>query len=198
MSKKRKKRGKCETEKKQDRFVKAIVDHKKSPTAARDIAGYSDRTHVRSILRPDGPVYRKVRAALAKKGITIDTWANEYADGLRLAKTPGSRDLNLNAHAQYQKQLGQFFSDGPPKETPQVAVQINNTNGSDVGGDDPARAERLERQMQALIAAIEAEEERRRSGEVHAERPGVGDAGACPGVVDVVADEEEPLGGGEP
>lgn len=181
----------------QDKFVKAIVEHKKSPSDAKRIAGYSQKTHTRDIIRPDGPVFKKLQVALEERGITPDRWASEYVEGLELSKQDGSKNTNLNAHAQYLKQIQYVLSGGSGKQAPQVAVQINNQVSRDAESDDPARLERLEEQMSALIAAIEAEEGRRELSDVHEGDTKPINAEVCDGVDAVAGGGEEPADRGE-
>lgn len=161
-----------------------------------DYAGYSPTSRLSEIADPARPIFRKLQKALEDKGITVETWAQEYVDGMALAKENGAKDKNLHAHSKYLHDIGFILTGGNPKPGPQVAVQVNNHVSTPVS--DPGRAEDLERKMSALLEALEAEESRRRSKDVHDGSSEPIDAEAHPGVAEPGPIEEDPPRGGQP
>src|SRR6185295_279107 len=115
---------------------------------AKEIAGYAESTRINKIERSH-TVSKEIRRVLEEKGITDETLAAEYAKGMELAKQDGSKDKNLSAHAQYLKQLG--FLLGHSKNTPSVAVQINNHSGTSKQLE-PGRVERLVELLEAELS----------------------------------------------
>jgi len=178
------------TAKKQDRLIDALVDKKLSPRQAMDFAGYSPTTRPSDVINPAGPIFRKLQKALEDKGITVETWAQEYVTGMALAKEDGAKEKNLHAHSKYLHDIGFILTGGNPKPGPQVAVQVNN-NISASPGIDPRRAEDLERTMSLLIEALEVEESRRGSEDVHAGSAEPIDAEAHPGVAEPNSEQQE-------
>lgn len=179
-------------ERMQDQYVEGVVELGLAPRDAADRAGFSPTTKIADIERPGQPVFEKLEAALAKKGITYDSWAREYSLGLQKARTKGARDYDLNAHATYLKQLGYLFTRGG-KSGPIIAQQINVGTGAPLGSaagqpngsgaaagdpayDDPARARELVGQTEALLAALTQEIGRRRNRELRPGDPGAQDA----------------------
>lgn len=126
-----------------------------APADAKRLAGYSERTHVNQIERPGGPVDLKLREAMDKYGLNEDFLAKEYSEGIAASKELRARDKDLNAHAQYLKQMGFLMGHGKRNE-PTVAVQINNsTGGSQI--EDPRRIGDLIQQVTVLLEGIKNE-----------------------------------------
>ena len=176
-----------ETKSMQDKYAAARVEGK-SQEQAKAIAGYSPKTGTSQIERLGSPVHSKIVRALEAKGIDDDFLAAEYERGIRLAGQDGAKEKDLNAHAQYLRQLG--FLMGYAKQPPAVAVQINNATPTAEGVDAESTTE--------LLRLLREEIELRRSGPVHEEHPEPANAEAHPGVVITVTEIPKPDGRGQP
>ena len=126
------------------------------PRDAARIAGYSDRTHLHQIERPGGPVDLKLREAMEARGLDEDFLAGEYVEGIKASKLRDAREKDLNAHAQYLKQMGFLMGHGNRRE-PTVAVQINNSTGGGPQIEDPRRIGDLIQQVTVLLEGIKNE-----------------------------------------
>lgn len=134
----------------QETYVEKRMEGVPAREAART-AGYSDATKIAQIERVGGPVHEKLQQALADKGMDDKWLVGEYADGIEACKQRDARDKDLNAHAQYLKQIG--WLKGYGKQNPLVAVQVNNQQGIPQT-DDPARIGELIEQVTVLLESV--------------------------------------------
>lgn len=171
-------------------YVEEVLKGTDRREAAR-IAGYSDNTGLRTIERVGGPVHSLLMRRLEDKGINEEFLAREYFNGIAQSQETGAKNKDLNAHAQYLKQLA--FLMGYGKQNPAVAVQINNSTAPP--GLDPTRAGELIRETTALLEAVKEAISDIQSGRVHAGSPGTEDSQAHLGMADPPATPPE-LGGG--
>ena len=183
------------------RYVEARLVGTDGREAAR-MAGYSDKTKLKQIERPGGPVDSLMSKALEERGITEEFIAKEYAEGIALAKSPRASNADCNAHAKYLQQLG--YLKGYGKNGPQVAVQINNNAGSDTPHDD-GRIEDTLREVGELLRVVRQELCQRDATGVHREDNSLAggdivcpEAEAHPGVVQASGDTRQTPGGGQP
>jgi len=147
-----------------DKFVKAKLEGKSGPDA-RSIAGYSPKTKVAQIERAGGPVANKMEAALEKAGIDDSFLAQEYVEGIEMAKSDTAKKKDLGAHAQYLRQIGHILGYGTNK-TPLVAVQINNES-KDTPPDDTKRVGELVEQVSDLLEGLKEEISSRGDRTIH-------------------------------
>lgn len=178
----------------QTKYVEAKLAGKNGEEA-KIIAGYSAGTIPANIERIGGPVHSLLVKALNEKGIDESFLSDEYVKGISSATKAGAKDKDLNAHAQYLKQLG--FLLGYGKTGPSIAVQVNTGAGS---GDDPLPTRELIEQVSDLVEVLKETVGRDRSSGVHAGDPGDADPDAHPGVDRPVAEEipEAPGSRGSP
>lgn len=153
---------------------------------AKLLAGYSTTTHVSQIERAGGPVAEKLRLAMEKYGLDEDFLSKEYSEGIIASKGRDAREKDLNAHAQYLKQMGFLMGHGKRNE-PTVAVQINNQSGS-APLEDPRRIGDLIEQVTVLLKGIETELSRREPAALREGDTPTTDAGTLAGM-------DTPVGG---
>lgn len=168
----------------QDRYAEARIAGN-GKDAAKAIAGYAPTGT--DIEKPGSQCSARIRMALQKKGIDEDSLAGEYAAGISLAKQEGSRDQNLMAHVQYLKSICYLLGYGR-KETPTVAVQINNNPSL---SQDLAAGEIAE-----LTRLLREEISGRDAGGVHEADVIDGDSKPHPGVGKPASDVRQAGGGG--
>ena len=177
----------AEEDAQQNKYAAARLEGK-STEQAKAISGYSPNTSSSNIERIGGPVHTKIVQALEAKGITDDFLATQYQQGIEASQRIGAREKDLHSHAQYLSQIG--FLMGYAKNTPSVAVQINNTTSANQGDDADTIAE--------LLRLVGEEIELRQSGEVHEANSGIEDSASHTGMVITVAEIPESDGRGQP
>jgi len=173
----------------EDRYLAARFEGREPRDAAR-IAGYSENTKINEIERVGGPVDRKLQAALQKARMDEEWLVGEYEKGIE--KVMGA-DPNFDgqAHAKYLLQLSYLMGHGK-RNTPAVAVQINNQPGGKAGcvdGDDPERLADLISETRNLLEDVRAVLRQNGPGDVHEGDSALNDAGTHPGV-----DTDSPVG----
>src|SRR3990167_6128 len=179
-----------ECQKMQNAFIQAKIEGKNHADAARE-AGYAPSV-VSSANELASSLQDKIRASLKARGIDEDKLAEEYAEGIVRSKLPGAKEADHNAHAKYLLQIGYLLGHG--KQSPQVAVQINN--GNDKGEVALNVIGRIE-----LLAGLIAEEisAKQSSGLSKSSDNSVDtEVQAHPGVVRLGGDGEEVVGRGQP
>lgn len=174
----------AEEKKIQETYVEARVNGA-TQVAAREQAGY--HPSYKNEL-PGSEARQRIIAELKKRGIDENFIANEFVDGITTSKAPGARDLDLNSHGNYLKQLGWILGYGRKDSVPPVAVQINNNTGPHQELDSGSIAE--------LARLVEAEIRNRESDGVHVVDTGDEDAAARPGVGEAPGATPSPSGGG--
>lgn len=189
----------------QETYVAQVVDGTDRREAAR-IAGYSDKTPLYQIERPGGPVDSSIKKALAERGINDSFLSTEYSEGIDMAKKDGAKNKDLNAHAQYLKQLAYLLGHG--KNTPSVAVQINNNHAGPVQPLADLTPDGAREALQRVLAVIEVlgqEIGRRKSAgvseqDIDATRGSeiLAEPETCEGVVQSGGESQEIVSGGQP
>lgn len=169
-------------------YVEKRLEGQEAREAAR-AAGYSENTKIAEIERPHGPVATLMAQALSRCGIDADWLAGEYRKGIEQAQIDGAREKDLNAHAQYLKQLGYLLGYGKPGPT--VAVQINNQAAPE--HLEPGRVEEALREVSVLLDELKAAIGERESTVVH-ERDTAANGGNPLLVEAGTRDGVEPLG----
>ena len=181
-----------------EKLVESPIPQDIAPQAAVD-SGYSKNTKVAHILAAGSPVHTKAMIALEKRGITWDKVAEEYFELLELSKQDGAKEKDLKSLVQGLKQLGWLLQGGKP--VPQVAVQINNNNGtqsrSDPESNDPGAIRKLLGEVEASIKRLEKAVGGGGPGELHAGDAGIIDAEACPDVAGTDREAQEDSDRGE-
>ena len=123
----------------QIRFIEAAATNAISAEDAALKAGYSaayadQPGEILSAARRSGAL----QEALSKHGLDENYLVGEYKEAVRMAGEDGAKNKDLNAKAQLLKNLGFLMGHGK-RETPQVAVQINNSVGKGEAPLDDAR-----------------------------------------------------------
>lgn len=191
----------------QQKYVEARLVHRMDERSAARAAGYSDLTRISEIEPPGGPVANAIQKALNAQGLTDEFLAEEYAKGIK--ESVRGLEPDFNAHSKYLLQLGYLRGHGK-NQNPQVAVQINNSNGTAPGqggpqGYDLRRVEETLGEVRSILGLVREELGGREPSPVHAEdNPLAGrdqlhrGPGSHPGVGEAGGPSRQTPGGGQP
>lgn len=164
----------------QDKYVDARLEGH-SKIESTELAGYAAGTKPSQVDHPGSPAALKLEKALAERGLNEEFLAKEYAEGIQAAKQPGAREKDLNAYSQLLKQLGFLMGHGK-RETPQVAVQINN--GVSRPEDDAPATRDLIAEVAALVTVLASQVGKDQQLGVHDGNPGPASGKASSRVVE--------------
>ena len=162
------------------------------PSKAAQMAGYSPKTPPRTISH-NPRVEELLKKALQEKGLDENYLIGEYSKGIESATQFGAKEKDLNAHAQYLKNLSYLMGYG--KRDPTVAVQINN-NEAARSSDGPVPTLELIAEVSALVEILKSEVGRPPSPAIYESHTGIAAPQAHPGVDSPIAEEREIGGGG--
>lgn len=163
-----------------EKYVEAKISGSNG-AEARKISGYAPSTSVHHIEKPGGPVDTLMAQRLKEKGINEAFLADKYLEGLSIAYSPGAKDKDVNGAAQLLRQLAHLLGYGR-KETPSVAVQINN--GASSPGNEPTATRELIAEIAGLAEILKSQVGKDQQLGVHEGDIGTSDADAYTGMAE--------------